>query len=126
MQNNSCCCETTTTLIFACAGGSNVGQLSNEIGIILTEKGTGKLFCLAGIGGNVSGIVKSTESADNIIVIDGCQLDCAKKTLEEKNLKFTKHIRITELGVTKNHDLRLGKELIDETLKKVEEKLNEG
>ena len=50
-------------------------------------------------------------------------LTVLKKTLENKNLKFTKHIRITDLGVTKNHYLRLNKKLIDETLKKVEEKL---
>ncbi len=122
MQNN-CCCETTTTLIFACAGGSNVGQLSNEIGIKLTEAQKGKLFCLAGIGGNVSGIVKSTESADNVIVIDGCNLDCAKKTLEERGLKYTKHIRITDLDINKNHNLRLKKEDVEKCYEKILEEL---
>ena len=125
-KNESCCSDSVTTLIFPCSGGSNVGQIANEIAIALTEKGIGKFFCLAGIGGNVSGIVKSTEGADNIIVIDGCKLDCAKKALEEKDLKVTKHLRVTDLDILKNHNLRLKKDEVEKALKKVEELLNEG
>ena len=118
--------DSVTTLIFPCSGGSNVGQIANEIAIALTEKGIGKFFCLAGIGGNVLGIVRSTEGADNIIVIDGYKLDCAKKALEEKDLKVTRHIRITDLDILKNHNLRLKKDEVAKALKKVEELLNEG
>lgn len=35
-------------MILACSGGSNVGQLSNQAAIELTQEGFGKMFCLAG------------------------------------------------------------------------------
>ena len=49
----------------------------------LSAEGAGKMFCLAGVGGRVSGIVASTEAAAAILAIDGCPLDCTRKTLEE-------------------------------------------
>jgi uncharacterized metal-binding protein len=39
--------------------GSNVGQIAKEQGIKLTQNGMGKFFCLAGIGGHVSGVIES-------------------------------------------------------------------
>ena len=45
------------------------------------------MFCLAAIGGNISGMIASTKGADKILVIDGCNLKKKKKTLEEKGIK---------------------------------------
>ena len=39
------------TLLFACSGGSNVGQIANDVCRELTKDGTGKLYCLAGMAG---------------------------------------------------------------------------
>mgnify|MGYP000903236746 CR=1 FL=1 len=40
----------TNTMILACAGGSNVGQMTNRLAVELTRDGHGKLSCLAGMG----------------------------------------------------------------------------
>jgi uncharacterized metal-binding protein len=95
------CCSATPKLIFACSGAADVGKLSDLAARQLTAAGAGKMFCLAGIGGRVSGIMASTEAAQAILAIDGCPLDCAKKTLE--NARFTKfeHIRLSDLGMEK-------------------------
>lgn len=77
-----CLCQAVETLIFACFGGSNVGQIAGQAAVKLTKEGKGRLFCLAGIGGHVSGIVESTKAAKQLVVIDGCPLKCALKTLE--------------------------------------------
>ena len=67
----------------------------------LTDRGLGKMFCLAGVGGRVKGILETTESAGKILVIDGCALDCARKTLEEAGFVEFEHLRLTDLGLTK-------------------------
>jgi len=59
------------------------------------------MFCLAGIGGRVSGIMVSTQSAQSILAIDGCPLDCARKTLEEAGFTEFEHVRLTDLGMEK-------------------------
>ncbi len=59
------------------------------------------MFCLAGIGGRVSGIMASAQSAQTILAIDGCPLDCARKTLEEAGFTEFEHIRLTDMGMEK-------------------------
>ncbi|MBS3754076.1 MAG: putative zinc-binding protein [Desulfobacterales bacterium] len=78
------CCETTgiTAMLLPCSGGSNVGQLANRAAVELTTEGFGKIFCLAGIGGRISGFVQSAKDAESVIVIDGCEIGCGKATLQ--------------------------------------------
>ena len=52
-----CCVPGGNIMILVCSGGSNVGQLSNQAAVELTQEGFGKMFCLAGIGGQLSGFV---------------------------------------------------------------------
>jgi uncharacterized metal-binding protein len=59
------------------------------------------MFCLAGIGGRVSSILKSTEAAASILAIDGCALDCTQKSLEEAGFDKINHLRLTDLGFEK-------------------------
>lgn len=59
------------------------------------------MFCLAGVGGRVSGIIKTTETAQSILAIDGCPLDCTKKTLEQAGITRINHLRLNDLGFEK-------------------------
>ena len=60
-----------------------------------------KMFCLAGIGGRVSGIVKATEAAQSILAIDDGPLDCTRKTLELAGVAEITHLRLSDLGFEK-------------------------
>lgn len=100
-DNCSCSCSASPTLIFSCSGAADVGELSDRAARQLTREGKGKMFCLVGIGGRVSGIIKSTEAAESILAIDGCPLHCAKKCLEQAGFQNFKHIEVTALGLTK-------------------------
>ncbi|WP_135613208.1 putative zinc-binding protein [Methanococcoides sp. AM1] len=120
-EDIKCACESTNVALFSCSGASNVGQLSNQLAIELTEKGIGKMMCAVGIGGQVTGILRSAEGCDRIIAIDGCPLNCTKKTLELAGLEVDRHILVTDLGISKNKDLRVkGPEFAD-ILEKVSE-----
>lgn len=96
-----CACGAAPKLIFSCSGAADVGALADQAARKLTREGIGKMFCLAGIGGRVSGIMKSTESAESILALDGCALDCTKKSLEEAGFKQFNHLRLTDLGFEK-------------------------
>jgi len=97
------CSSTGPTLIFACSGCADVGELADQAARTLTRDGVGKMFCLAGIGGRVSGILKSAEAARSILAIDGCPLDCTKKTLELAGFTTTQHLRLNDLGFEKGN-----------------------
>jgi len=88
-------------VIFSCSGCADVGELADQAARKLTRDGAGKMACLAGISGRVSGIVKSTEAAQSILAIDGCPLDCTRKTLEIAGFSKVNHLRLSDLGFEK-------------------------
>jgi uncharacterized metal-binding protein len=94
-------CTAGPTLIFACSGAADVGGISDMAARQLTSEGAGKMFCLAGIGGRVSGIMESTRDAAKILAIDGCPLDCTKLCLEEAGFTEFVHMKVTDLGLEK-------------------------
>ncbi len=98
-QGTGCCGG--TKLIFACSGAADVGAVADQAARKMTNDGAGKMFCMAGIGGQVSGIMKTTEAAEAILAIDGCPLNCVKNSLE--NAGFTKfsHLQLADLGLEK-------------------------
>ena len=94
-------CDAAPKLIFACSGAADVGQISDLAARKLTADGAGRMFCLAGIGGRVSCIMESTAAASAILVIDGCRMDCARKTLAEAGFTQFEHLRLSDLGMEK-------------------------
>ena len=100
-DSNKNLCSGAPTLIFACSGAADVGALSDRAARKLTADGKGKMFCLAGIGGRVPGILKTTQEAENILAIDGCPLDCVKLSLEQAGFTEFHHMRVTDLGLEK-------------------------
>lgn len=97
----ACACSTAPTLIFPCSGGSDCGAVSDQAARALTKDGAGKMYCLAGLGGDVAPIIANTRAAGKVLAIDGCALDCAKKTLERHGLAVTAHVRLSDLGMEK-------------------------
>jgi uncharacterized metal-binding protein len=102
-EKSTCACGTAPKLVFACSGGSDVGELADKAARKLAKDGVGKMYCLAGIGGRVSGIMASTGSALDILVIDGCHLDCAKKTMETAGFNKFNHLRLSDIGMPKGN-----------------------
>lgn len=111
-QNNDCACSAAPTLIFPCSGAADVGAIADQSARRLTREGTGKMFCLAGIGGRVSGIMATARATDRILAIDGCPLECASHCLEEAGFSGFLHLRLSDLGLEKGasplSDARIG------------------
>jgi len=100
-DRNSNECAGGPRLIFACSGAADVGEIADRAAREMTQKGNGAMFCLAGIGGKIGGILKKTESASKILAIDGCELDCVKNCLELAGFRQFEHLRVTDLGMAK-------------------------
>ena len=88
-------------LIFACSGAADVGAIADLTARKMTRDGIGKMFCLAGIGGKVEPIMKTTQSASKILAIDGCPLNCAKACLEQAGFNNFLHLQLADLGLEK-------------------------
>ena len=107
-----CCAPNANIMILACSGGSNVGQLSNQAAVELTREGFGKMFCLAGVGGHLSGFVQSAKDVPQMVAIDGCSVGCAKAILEHAEIPMKSYLVLTDLGIEKSKDFNLKKEEI--------------
>jgi uncharacterized metal-binding protein len=111
-MTENCCTTGGKIMILACSGGSNVGQLSNQAAVELTQEGFGKMFCLAGIGGQLSGFVQSARDVANLLVIDGCQVGCAKAIMEKAQIPMKNYLVLTELRIEKDKDFDLKPEYV--------------
>ena len=111
------CCSAGPTLIFACSGAADVGEIADRAARKITKDGAGRMFCLAGIGGRISGIMKTTESAEKILAIDGCPLNCVKSCLEQAGFSKFAHLQLADLGLEKGKSLAT-----DENIAKVVKK----
>jgi uncharacterized metal-binding protein len=100
-ESSACVCGAAPKLIFACSGAADVGAIADQAARKMTQDGVGKMFCMAGIGGRVSGIMATTESASKILAIDGCLLNCVKNSLEQAGFKKYEHLQLAELDMEK-------------------------
>jgi len=102
-QNTVCVCGTAPKLIFACSGAADVGAVADQAARKLTRDGAGRMFCLAGIGGRVPGILATTQAASKILAIDGCPLNCVKASLEQAGFTSFEHLQLADLGLEKGN-----------------------
>jgi len=123
MTKEKCLCDVDEVLLFSCSGGSNVGQIANEAAKKLADLGIGGMSCLAGISGNVSGFVQATRDVKKVVVIDGCPIHCARKTLENAECPITHHVVVTDVGIKKKFDFNLDARDIYKVINTVKEKL---
>ncbi len=105
-----CECRPEEVTLLPCSGGSNCGQIANQVAVKLTEEGIGNIYCLAGIGAHIEGMVESARSAKRIVAIDGCSVACAQKTIEHAGLTVTDWVCVTEEGIDKVHKFDLSPE----------------
>lgn len=88
-------------MIFACSGAADVGAVADQAARKLSKDGAGKMYCLAGVGGRVPGIMDTTRSAARILAIDGCPLNCVKQTLLHAGFQSFEHVQLADLGMEK-------------------------
>lgn len=111
----SCGANEPARIIFPCAGQANVGQLTNLAALQLTEEGYGSIACVALLGIGAENLISSALNADEVVVIDGCPMQCAKKLAGAQGIAAGQHLVLTEMGIAKGPS----KDYTDEDIEKV-------
>jgi len=103
MENKTCSCkENAPKTVFACSGAADLGEVSDLVARKLHRDGERQMKCLAFIGGGIQEMIDSVKGT-NMLVIDGCNLDCGKLTMEKNGISDYCHLRLTDLGYIKGH-----------------------
>ena len=96
-----CTCNGGPDLLFCCSGAADTAEIADLAVRQLHKAKEAKMFCLAGIAGDVELIVVNTKTANRMLVVDGCDSDCARKTMEKCGFNDFIHFRTTDLGMEK-------------------------
>jgi uncharacterized metal-binding protein len=112
-----------TVLLYACSGGANVAEIADRAARELMFSGCGSMFCLAGLGAGIPGMIQTAKDADVNLVIDGCQMDCAKKIFDMVGIANYQYIRVTDLGIEKKKGIRATDEQVALVVAKAKEAL---
>jgi uncharacterized metal-binding protein len=124
-QNASCCGsdKKKTVLVYACSGGANVAEIADKAARELMFSGCGTMFCLAGLGAGIQGMIQTAKDADVNLVIDGCPMDCAKKVFEKAGVTNFAYVKVTDLGIEKVKGVRCTPEQVAKVVAKAKEVL---
>jgi uncharacterized metal-binding protein len=115
-KKDNCLCGVGEYIVMACSGASDVGHVSDLVARKLSSNGVRKMSCMAAIG---AGIEKSIENfkTKELLIIDGCPIDCGKKMMEIHGFTNYKYLRVTDFGLVKGKT-----PITEESVEKVYEK----
>ncbi len=88
-------------LIFPCSGQANTGQISNQAAIQLSDEGYGSFVCTALLASGSESLAERARNVNEVVAIDGCGMDCARKILEQAKVPVHQHLVVTDLGIEK-------------------------
>ncbi|CQH56994.1 DGC domain protein [Halobacterium hubeiense] len=90
-------------LVYSCSGCSSAAQMANDLAVRLDREEHAEMSCIAGVGGDVAPLVNTATSGRPMLVVDGCPLECARKSLEQHDVTPDRHVNLAERGVPKEY-----------------------
>jgi uncharacterized metal-binding protein len=111
--------------VLACSGCSHAGELADLTARRLQKLGVAKMSCLAGVGGHVKSITTTVQRAPEVLMIDGCPLECGANTLRLVGITEFQHLKLHELGVRK-HETEVTAETVQSLAESAVSLMNEG
>lgn len=87
--------------IVCCSGASNTGKFSDEVARKVMGNGNAKMLCLARFSIDKPFAMKTKDEIGKLLVLDGCPINCAEKTMKENGIEDYTHINITDFGIVK-------------------------
>ena len=100
-EKDKCSCNGGLQLLFSCSGAADTAEIADRAARRINKSGEGKMYCLAGVGGDVDMILNNTREAEKLVAIDGCDTDCAAKLLRKAGFNSFEHLRVVDLGFEK-------------------------
>ncbi len=90
-------------LVYSCSGCSSAAQMANDLAVRLDRERAAEMSCIAGVGGDVGPLVDTATSGRPMLVVDGCPLECARKSLEGHGVTPDRHVNLAKRGVPKEY-----------------------
>jgi len=109
-------------IILACGGAANVGLIGYLAAVELTKEGKARMCCVTPIGVKMPFYVDIAKRAKKLIVINGCQNQCAKKVAEQAGVKIDHNFIVAEMIKKiptfdiKDEDIKLVKDKVEKEL----------
>lgn len=100
-EKSKCDCNGRLKLLFACSGAADTAEIADRAVRKVHRDGTARMYCLAGVGADIDTILANTRGAGKLVVVDGCETDCARKLMEKAGFARLLHLRVTDLGFVK-------------------------
>ncbi|MEN9311598.1 MAG: hypothetical protein RLY77_1723 [Pseudomonadota bacterium] len=91
----------TKPLVYSCSGCSSAAQMANHLALKLDRDEVAEMSCIAGVGGGVTGLVRTAQSKRPILALDGCALHCVAACLAQAGVVADTHIVLSDHGVKK-------------------------
>lgn len=103
-QRNSkpCHCSSSEYIVIACSGACDLGQVSDLVARKLRDNKIRKMNCLAAAAAGKEPTIDMFKQA-NLLLIDGCQLDCGKRILDKAGIGNYRYLRLTDMGYAKGN-----------------------
>lgn len=116
--NKNCLCSSNDKIVIACSGACDLGQVTDTVARKLRDNKVSKMNCLAAVGADIKPTIEAFKSA-NLLMLEGCPVDCGKKILDKAGIINYTHIRMTDFGYVKGQT-PVTDEVINAVYEKVE------
>ena len=100
INQNGCLCGSSEYIVIACSGACDLGQVTDLTARKLRDNKFRKMNCLAAVGAGIQTTIDAFKIA-NILMLDGCPVDCGKKILDNSGITNYQYVRMTDLGFMK-------------------------
>lgn len=98
--NKGCLCSNGEYIVIACSGACDLGQVTDLVARQLRDNKIRKMNCLAAVAAGIQPTIEAFKAAD-LLLLDGCALDCGKKILDNAGITNYKYLRLTDMGYQK-------------------------
>jgi len=101
MENkNSTSGSSENKLVVTCSGAADLGYIADQVARRLSLEKVCKMSCLALFATCSDEQIENFKNKE-IKVIDGCNLDCGKKVMEQRGIENYDYVRLTDYGYEK-------------------------
>ena len=113
----SCLCGSGEYIVIACSGSCDLGQVTDLVARKLRDNKIRKMNCLASVAADIKPTIEAFKTA-NLLLLDGCPIDCGKKILDKAGIENYRYLRMTDLGYIKGQT-PVTKTIIDTVYEKI-------
>jgi uncharacterized metal-binding protein len=111
-------------ILLVCGGAANVGLAGYLAAVELTKEGKARMCCITPVGAGSETYIDIARRAKKLVVINGCQNQCASRVLEQAGVK-PDHVIVVSEVIKKIPTFDINEEDVQLVKRKIEEALED-